>query len=61
MKENFVICIESLHIGDQGDQENVRTGLFGNKIACQLTINCVNVFIVLLNWRERVLCDVVPF
>lgn len=26
MKENFVICIESLHIGDQGDQENVRSG-----------------------------------
>lgn len=24
MKENFVICIESLHIADVGDQENVR-------------------------------------
>lgn len=23
MKDNFVICIESMHIGDQGDQENV--------------------------------------
>lgn len=24
MKENFVICIESLHVGDGGNQENVR-------------------------------------
>lgn len=23
MKENFVICIETLHAGDVGDQENV--------------------------------------
>lgn len=23
MKENFMICIESLHIGDVGDQANV--------------------------------------
>lgn len=31
MKENFVICIESLHIGDQGDQENVHE-LTGDKL-----------------------------
>lgn len=24
MKENFMICIESLHIADTGEQENVR-------------------------------------
>lgn len=23
MKENFVVCIESLHLGDVGDQKNV--------------------------------------
>lgn len=35
MKENFVICIESLHIGDQGDQENVRWLMVYH--ACELT------------------------
>lgn len=24
MKENFMICIESLHIADTGEQDNVR-------------------------------------
>lgn len=37
MKENFVICIESLHIGDQGDQENVRTGLKRSNMHVKVT------------------------
>lgn len=27
MKDNFVICIESLHVPDAGDQYNVSTNL----------------------------------
>jgi Phosphatidylinositol transfer protein len=27
MKENFMICIESLHIADTGEQENVRADI----------------------------------
>lgn len=30
MKENFVICIESLHVGDIGNQQNVSDANGGN-------------------------------
>lgn len=34
MKENFMICIESLHISDTGEQENVRQILVNFNVVC---------------------------
>lgn len=37
MKENFVICIESLHVGDIGNQQNVSdAGEVGDVCICRL-------------------------
>lgn len=37
MKDNFVICIESLHVGDRGEQNNVRFDIF-SRMSCELTL-----------------------
>ena len=39
MKENFVICIESLHLPDKGHQDNV-SGAKGNAGTCRTHVSC---------------------
>lgn len=52
MKENFVICIESLHIGDQGDQENVRWFTRFIMLAfCMHTFKKIYFFVYKLAWK----------
>lgn len=36
MKENFVICIESLHVGDIGNQHNVSDAEVGDVCICRM-------------------------
>ncbi|XP_070492148.1 phosphatidylinositol transfer protein alpha isoform isoform X2 [Chironomus tepperi] len=53
MKENFVICIESLHIGDTGDQENVHE-LTGEKLKIReiVHVDIANDTIASADYRE---------
>lgn len=44
MKDNFMICIESLHVGDTGNLQNVSLGYFKKK--CVFSCSSRNIIII---------------
>lgn len=60
MKEKFQICIESFHIGDKGNQNNVSTNL--NSFSCfWWSLGAIGPNVVVVNFYILVLVIVTSF